>query len=91
MYRVSDFSKPTQHPYGMLDGKIDNANEKEVILMRMLIACINAGDWIAVTVDSRFSSHCLLLARYAYLTAEPNNAYRLTDKALQLLIKYYRS
>lgn len=89
MYKICQFSRPSAHPFGMMDGIIADANEKEFILMEMLIACIDAGQWIAVSFHSSFLSHCLILARMAYITVEPDGSYRLTDKALGLLIKYY--
>jgi hypothetical protein len=89
MLQISNFSTPITHPFGMLNGQCSDANEKEVILMRMLAACIDAGQWISVPVDRRFTAHCLMLARLAYVTAESDGSYRLTNKALELLVKYY--
>ena len=44
---ISNFEKPTQHPYGMLSG-YQRANEKESVLAFILSECINAGTFTAV-------------------------------------------
>ena len=82
---ISDFSNPTEHPWGMLEGTKD-AYEKEGNLAWFLMRCIQAGD-IYVAIQTRLEHYDLVHLGLA--NREGPCLYTLTEKAVGLLYAYY--
>jgi hypothetical protein len=89
MLEVQQFQMPKEYPWGMLNGKLSSAHEKEQILTRMLMACVGAGRWIKVRMSANLAEHCQDLAQKGYLSQTNNEDYELTEQAIRLLYNHY--
>jgi len=83
MLNITQFNKPTKHPFEMLDG-YKNAYEKELTLTHILAKCIEAGDFIPIKTKGRHSDLV-----YDGLLSEHKTKYELTEKAKTLLYGFY--
>jgi hypothetical protein len=82
------FTKPTGHPWGMLDHLgLKHTWESENLLAAILFHCLEQGEWC----PKRLQPGEILppLERSGLLIDEGNNFWSLTDKAKDLLLKYY--
>lgn len=85
---ISEFIKPTDHPWGMLEeirvGK-ENTFEIESFLAWMLIKAIDAGkfDWVQCRLNHDE------VVKEGLLESNGPEVYRLSNKAIELLHKYY--
>jgi hypothetical protein len=77
------FTKPTEHPYGMLSN-VRHAHEHEAVLATMLIRCVDAGEWIAMPITDAYGT-----LEQEELVQSEGRKYRLTEKAKGLLYAHY--
>lgn len=86
---INDFTKPTSHPFGMLDG-YKNESEKEQMLVFMLCQCIKNKNIDAVIKTQ--NTHPTMV-KDGLLECVDGHAfkYRLTNKSKNLLVKFYPS
>lgn len=83
---INDFTKPKDHPYGMLDG-YTNAYQKESVLAIILKKCIDVGDFVAIETSH---SHPTMV-NDGLLEKTTDRKYKLTKKAIGLLYSQYAS
>lgn len=80
---ISDFHRPADRPWGMLQG-YERAAEKESVLATILLACIEAGDF--VPVGTRYKHPSMVSDG---LLEETTEGYKLTKKSIGLLYSIY--
>ena len=80
MLNITQFNKPTEHPFEMLDG-YTNAYQKELTLTHILTKCIEVGDFIPIETKGGHSD----LVYDGLLKTK----YELTEKAKTLLYGFY--
>ncbi len=86
--QISDFKKPEQHPFGMLEGRTvsaENVFEKEKTLAIVLIKCVEQGSLEPVELVYDHPE----LVQEGFLEKISDRVYKLTEKSLKLLYKHY--
>lgn len=84
--RISDFVKPTEHPFNMLRG-YENAYQKESVLAFVLSKCIDAHDFAAVETKHEHPT----MVEDGLLERVGERKYKLTKKSIGLLYSHYAS
>lgn len=84
MLTINDFSKPTGHPFDLLNG-YTRAYEKKSVLAWMLAQCVEAGSFGPVNTTHNHPE----MVSDGLLLQTGDREYALTQKAKGLLYGYY--
>ncbi len=82
--KITDFEKPTKHPYSMLE-KYQNAHEKEEILAYMLNRSIEQGSFEPIKLKYEHPT----MVSDGLLEEKGEKVYKLTKKSIGLLYSIY--
>lgn len=83
---ISDFSKPTSHPFGMLSGfGCSDTSQKEEFLAWFLSKNIDAGNFEPIKTKFNHSD----LVSLGLIDEVGENTYKLNKKSLGLLYSHY--
>ncbi|MFZ2992455.1 MAG: hypothetical protein WA061_01955 [Microgenomates group bacterium] len=90
MLKPKNFNIPTQHPYGMLEGKTRQASEKENILVFLLKDSIEKNPEEFEFIKMKFWHDDLVQEGFLIKGVE-ENSYKLSERSINLLHPFYKN